>query len=146
MIYYSVFIIVERRLKTKWVIVIVPLIPYFSCLGKIPGSCSRPHPNISHYKAESVCDGTTVQPQPLLAGVWQRPFVSFMVSSGWGLIICTRLCLTQIHSKLFSSWVFDLEETVVCREGAWRSRVHPADVCILYMVHVWYCSVYCLFL
>lgn len=111
MIHYSLFITVEGRLKTKWVIVIVPLIPYFICPGHVPKSCSRPRPNISHYKAVSVCVcvGSTT-----LARVWHRPFFSFMASLGWGLMICTRLCFTQIYFKWFSSRLFDVEAAFIC--------------------------------
>ncbi len=137
-----VFIIFERWLKTKWVIVIVPLIPYFICLGHIPKCCSRPRPNISHYKAASVCVCVcvfAVQPWPLMARVWQRPFVSFMVSSGWGLIICTRLCFTQIYVKLlFSCLIWRLWFVGVCLQEL------SAPYWWLY-IQFMYDSAYCLY-
>lgn len=114
MIHYSVFIIVEGGLKTEWVIVNAPLIPYFSCLGHIPKCCSRPRPNISHYKAVSVCECVlVVQPWPLMARVRLRPFVSFMVSQRRGLIICTRLCFDQIYFKLFSCLIWTLRSVAL---------------------------------
>lgn len=142
MIHYSVFIIVEGGLKTEWVIVNAPLIPYFSCLGHIPKCCSRPRPNISHYKAVSVCECVlVVQPWPLMARVRLRPFVSFMVSQRRGLIICTRLCFDQIYFKLFSCLIWTLRSVALllcCSVGhSW-----------LYVRYMWgaahrlYCPIY----
>ena len=138
---------VEGRLKTKWVIVIVPLMPYFSCLGHLPKCCSRPRPNISHYKAVSVCACVcvwervcvcvlVVQPWPLMARVWQRPFVSFMVSLGWG---SDHMYLSELHSDLLQIIFFLF--ALVC----WSVPAAAAAQCTLlitaYTVHIRLCTI-----
>ena len=77
-----------------------------------------------------------VQPWPLMARVWQRPFVSFMVSLGWG---SDHMYLSELHSDLLQIIFFLF--ALVC----WSVPAAAAAQCTLlitaYTVHIRLCTI-----
>lgn len=75
-----------------------------------------------------------LQPWPLMAGLWQWPFVSFMVSSGWALIFSSELQSYLLQVVLLPP-VFP--QAVICW-SVFRSQRSATQLMTVYATDIFY--------